>query len=85
VRRTGGLADTVTDGVNGFVFEAPTGDDLEAAVARCLETYARQPDAWGAMRERAMRGDYGWERPAREYLALYAAGKAISSARSASG
>jgi glycogen synthase len=28
------------------------------------------------MRERAMRGDYGWERPALEYLELYGAAHA---------
>jgi len=72
VRRTGGLADTVSDGVNGFVFEAPTGEDLQGAVARCLATCEREPARWEAMRERAMRGDYGWERPALAYLGLYA-------------
>jgi len=78
VRRTGGLADTVAEGSNGFVFDAPTGDDLQAAVARCLEVYTARPAQWQAMRERAMRADYGWERAALEYLALYAAEKTIS-------
>ena len=73
VRRTGGLADTVTEGVNGFVFDAPAGEDMLAAVGRCLETHAHRPAQWQAMRGRAMRGDYGWERPAAEYLALYGA------------
>lgn len=85
VRRTGGLADTVTDGANGFVFEAPTGEDLQAALGRCLATYEDRPDAWQAMRERAMRGDYGWERAALEYLDLYRAAPAIASAGSTSG
>ncbi len=85
VRRTGGLADTVSEGVNGFMFEAISGADLQAAVGRCLEAYARQPEAWRAMRERAMRGDYGWERPALEYLRLYAASSATAPAGSASG
>jgi len=85
VRRTGGLADTVTDGANGFVFEAPTGEALQAALGRCLATYEHRPDTWRAMRERAMRGDYGWERPALEYLDLYGAAPAIASAGSTSG
>lgn len=71
VRRTGGLADTVSEGVNGFVFEAPTGEDLQAAVERCLETHERSPARWEAMRAQAMRGDYSWERPVRAYLGLY--------------
>ncbi|MDH5212249.1 MAG: glycogen synthase GlgA, partial [Betaproteobacteria bacterium] len=70
VRRTGGLADTVSEGDNGFMFEAPAGEDLQAALGRCLATYEHQPGTWGAMRERAMRGDYSWERPALEYLRL---------------
>jgi starch synthase len=73
VRRTGGLADTVADGANGFVFDAPTGEGLQQGLERCLETYGRDPGRWAAMRGNAMRGDYGWERPAREYLALYGA------------
>jgi starch synthase len=73
VRRTGGLADTVREGENGFVFEAPAGEDMLAAIGRCLETCAHQPERWEAMRGRAMRGDYGWERPALEYLRLYGA------------
>jgi starch synthase len=85
VRRTGGLADTVTDGANGFVFEAPTGEELQAALGRCLATYEHRPDTWRKMRERAMRGDYGWERPALEYLELYGAAPAIASAGSTSG
>lgn len=85
VRRTGGLADTVTDGVNGFVFEAIAGEELQAALERCLETYEQRREQWEAMRGRAMRGDYGWERPAHEYLALYGAGETIASAGSASG
>lgn len=85
VRRTGGLADTVADGVNGFVFEAIAGEELQAALERCLETCEHRTGEWAAMRGRAMRGDYGWERPAREYLALYGAGEAIASAGSASG
>jgi len=85
VRRTGGLADTVTEGDNGFVFEAPTGEDLTAALERCLNVHEHRPEAWRAMRERAMRGDYGWARPALAYLRLYDAAPATASAGSACG
>jgi len=71
VRRTGGLADTVTDGVNGFAFEVPTGEGMRAALERCVDTYLQRPQDWRAMRDRAMRGDYSWSRPAQAYLALY--------------
>jgi starch synthase len=90
VRRTGGLADTVretagdaiADAANGFVFEEPTGADMRAAIERCLVTYEHRRAAWEALRDCAMRGDYGWERPALAYLNLYAAGTPISSSGS---
>ncbi|MDH3319831.1 MAG: glycogen synthase GlgA [Betaproteobacteria bacterium] len=76
-RRTGGIADTVEEAANGFLFDAPTGDDMEAAVERSLDTYARRPRTWAALRERAMRGEYGWDRAAHAYLELYAGAAAI--------
>jgi len=70
-RRTGGIADTVEEHANGFLFDAPSGEELESAVGRSLDTRARCREDWSAMRARAMRGDYGWRGPALEYLALY--------------
>ncbi len=70
VRRVGGLADTVADGVTGFVFAAATAADFGAAVVRALEV-RRQPQRWQAMQRDAMARDHGWRGPAREYLALY--------------
>jgi len=72
-RRTGGIADTVAESGNGFLFDAPTGEDMESALERGLETLAHRPSDWKAMRERAMTGDYSWTRPAGEYLRLYEA------------
>lgn len=79
VRRTGGLADTVidatpaalNDGVaTGFAFVNPTAQELGFALRRAMAIY-RKPELWTAMRDRAMGRDFGWERPAREYLELY--------------
>ncbi|HYH37786.1 MAG TPA: glycogen synthase GlgA [Azospirillum sp.] len=79
VRRTGGLADTVidatpaalADGVaTGFAFMNATGQELGFALRRAMAIY-RKPELWNAMRTRAMGRDFGWERPAREYLELY--------------
>lgn len=72
-RRTGGIADTVAESGNGFLFEAPTGEELESAIERGLETLEHRPGDWAAMRARAMAGDYRWARPAGEYLRLYEA------------
>jgi starch synthase len=76
VRRTGGLADTVTDvaadpaKANGFVFEAADSGAMLAALDRALELYGRRRQWLGLVR-RGMRTDLSWGRPARRYLELY--------------
>ncbi|MEW6677531.1 MAG: glycogen synthase GlgA [Pseudomonadota bacterium] len=70
VHATGGLADTVQDGVTGFVFLEPTPHALWLAVERALDLY---PDktAWRRMMKNGMEQDVSWEHSAREYVALY--------------
>jgi len=79
VRCTGGLRDTVVDTTDdtlnretatGFMFEDTTGDDLVRCLKRALALY-RQPMAWRKVVRQAMAQDFGWEGPARRYLALY--------------
>ena len=75
-RRTGGLAETITDHTRhpesslGFTFVRRTPGALVRAVSRALETYSRKSE-WQALQERAMgansRGDAG-----RAYERLYA-------------
>jgi len=75
-RRTGGLADSVVDddaapgAGNGFLFDAATPSGLLGAVTRALAAYADRP-RWRSLRERVMRLDLSWARPAREYVAAY--------------
>ncbi|HSB43104.1 MAG TPA: glycogen synthase GlgA [Methylomirabilota bacterium] len=76
VRRTGGLADTVTEfdparrTGTGFLFDAFTPDALLAAVHRAASTY-RQPSGWKALVRNAMAEDFSWDSSAREYGTLY--------------
>lgn len=70
VHRTGGLADTVEDGVTGFTFEKMTPAALAAAIGRAALLHA-QPSQWRAMQLRGMALDYSWSRSAHEYLSLY--------------
>ena len=85
VRRTGGLADTVTEfdparrSGTGFIFDAFAVDALLDAVRRAASAY-RQPALWRALVKNAMTADFSWEASAREYVTLY--GKALK-ARSA--
>jgi starch synthase len=70
VRHTGGLADTVFEGKNGFVFEERTSQAFLAACARALAAY-RSATEWQRFVLSALRGDYSWSRSAREYVELY--------------
>jgi starch synthase len=70
VRRVGGLADTVEDGVTGFVFDEYTPAALAEVMRRALATYANRR-AWKAMMRRAMIKDFSWGPSAVAYHQLY--------------
>ena len=76
VRKTGGLADSVTDydpktqTGNGFVFEKFDNYALYGAIVRMLETY-RYPNFWTALQKRAMNVDFSWGKSAAEYVGLF--------------
>ncbi len=70
VRRVGGLADTVEDGVSGFVFDGYSPEAFQEAGFRALRGYADAPK-WQAMVRRAMARDFSWERSVDQYLEVY--------------
>lgn len=79
VRRTGGLADTVTDAqpaamlddtATGFVFDEPTKEALLAALSRAM-THFREPLAWRRLQLAGMKRDFGWKASAIMYVDLY--------------
>ena len=69
-RRVGGLADTIEDGVTGFLFDDYTASDFMRAAVRALDQYSDQ-GAWKDMVQEAMSRDFGWERSAARYLQVY--------------
>ena len=69
-RATGGLIDTIVDGVTGFLFEAAEPDALLAAVRRALAAY-RDPARWSRIQRAAMNRDFSWAAAARPYADLY--------------
>jgi len=80
VRRTGGLADTITDytpeglsggEVNGFSFTAFTADALGEALRRAMSLYRNDRESWKRLLLVGMKQDWSWTRSAREYCALY--------------
>jgi starch synthase len=73
--RTGGLVDTVDDGVTGFLFEENSLSELIGALYRAVDTYA-SPRKLKAMRRAAMQRRFGWGQSARQYSGVY--GRAVN-------
>ena len=69
-RRVGGLADTIEDGVTGFLFDDYTPADFMRAANRAVDQF-RDAEGWGQMMREAMSRDFGWERSAARYLSVY--------------
>jgi starch synthase len=79
VRRTGGMADTVTPtndeasevgAATGFAFKNATSEDMLGSIADALGAYKNQ-SLWGQMKARAMDRETSWTKYARQYLSLY--------------
>lgn len=71
VRMTGGLADTIEDGVNGFTFHDFNGGAFLDTVDRAIDVYRSQKAVWERMMASAMQRDLSWSTSAEKYLALY--------------
>jgi starch synthase len=72
VRATGGLNDTVREGLNGngFVFHPFDSWHFHDAIFRALQVFA-QPEGWRVLRERGMREDNSWTFAAKKYIGAY--------------
>lgn len=76
VASTGGLVDTVKEGVTGFQMGAMDPDNLEEADADAIcQTILRAADAYGtpsytAMRDRCISQDLSWAQPAKKWEAV---------------
>jgi starch synthase len=69
-RRTGGLNDTIADGVTGFLFNEPSARALVEAVRRAVGRW--QQRGWRALQTRCMAEDHSWAKSAVEYERIYA-------------
>jgi starch synthase len=74
VRRTGGLADSVTDakatGGTGFVFDEADSTTLYRTIVRAIECY-RNKKTFQRIQLNGMRRDVGWSSSAQRYIDLY--------------
>jgi starch synthase len=67
---TGGLADTIEDGLNGFLFPQALVASYRAAIERALKVFAR-PALLNAMRSYAMAAPRTWRESIKPYARLY--------------
>lgn len=83
VRRTGGLADSVTDATTatrkdrtatGFVFGEASVEGLEAALARAVRAFADRP-GWRELQRAGMQKRFDWRASAQQYTEVYAAAR----------
>ncbi|MEW5987994.1 MAG: glycogen synthase [Chloroflexota bacterium] len=71
VRATGGLADTVQDGVTGVSFYQHTADDFWRAIQRATFVYNTDRPTWRRIQQNGMTADFSWQRSAAGYQQLY--------------
>jgi starch synthase len=69
-RRVGGLADTIEDGVTGFLFDEYSSEDLLRVARHVMDRY-HDVRAWELLMQNAMLKDFSWPRSAEKYLAVY--------------
>jgi starch synthase len=69
-RRVGGLADTIEDGVTGFLFDDYTPADFMRAAVRAVDQF-HESTAWEEMMREAMARDFSWEKSATRYVIMY--------------
>ncbi|MCX7988870.1 MAG: glycogen synthase [Thermodesulfovibrio sp.] len=69
-RKTGGFADTVEDGITGFLFENFDPVSLIFSVERFLQIY-NDREKLTQMRINAMKKDFSWSKMCKDYIKLY--------------
>jgi starch synthase len=79
VRRTGGLADTISNynprsrTGNGFVFDEYRGAALLEAIERALQLFKNDRERWIELIVKGMLISYSWELPAKKYVRIFKA------------
>ncbi len=76
-RETGGLRDTVlayneyTGDGNGFTFLYYNAHDMLHVIENAVKMFHDQRDVFNGLAIRAMKGQYGWDQSAKQYIDLY--------------
>jgi starch synthase len=69
-RRTGGLAETISDGETGFLFRDPSPESFLGGIVRAFATYGSKRRL-NQMRESAMARSFSWTKSASSYSTIY--------------
>lgn len=69
-RRTGGLADTIEDGMTGFLFDDMEFDSYKHAIQRAFTVF-HSPELFNAMQRAAMANRYHWHQSMESYGRVY--------------
>lgn len=69
-RSTGGLSDTVEDGVTGFLFNAYSSNALKEVIERFVKIYEDKNRFFNMMQE-SMKRDFSWTNSCKKYIELY--------------
>jgi starch synthase len=74
-RATGGLKDSIQDGINGFLFDDATSSALAKTIRKAIHVYQNKSGHWNKMQIQAMNSDFSWNNSAllyaRQYLKLF--------------
>ncbi len=71
VRATGGLVDTVEDGITGFHFQEYNADAFWLALQRAINVFHTDKEGWQRIQRAGMQADFSWTRSANGYQQLY--------------
>jgi starch synthase len=70
-RATGGLKDSIQDGINGFLFNDATSLALAKAINKAINVFQNESGKWEKMQIQAMNSDFSWNNSALLYAKLY--------------
>lgn len=68
---TGGLKDTVRDGITGFLFQEASAEAMRGALVRALSAFTTQRSKWREFQRNGMAEDFSWLHSARQYAKIY--------------
>lgn len=69
-RKTGGLADTIEDGITGFLFEEYSIDAFKEKIEKAIDCYSNK-ELWHEFIKNAMNRDFSWNKSAKRYIDIY--------------